>query len=184
MSDFFSSLLRPHTPLILLLLTSMAVGCIGLGWQLGRAPLQVQLAQQSSAHAGEQAQRALNTVAILQIAQSRGDALTQELLTQQTQINQLKTEARRAITQATTGKPCLDGTALRLLNTAPGLAVAGVPQAASGPAAAGELVASDTDIAGWAVDTGAAFGICRARLDALIDWHTPPPTGPSGALHD
>ena len=109
----------------------------------------------------------------LEVAQARGDALSTELLANEQQVNQLKTEKLHAISQATTGRPCLNGPTLRLLDQAPGLSVRGLPPAASGTAAASEPVSTDTDIAQWAVDAGAQFEVCRTRLDALIGWHTP-----------
>lgn len=153
------------------------VAGLGLGgsdaWLLGRAPLQVQLAQQATSHAFEKTQLAQHAAKTLQDAQERGDALSVGLLNQQTQIDQLKTEKHDAIRQATTGKPCLNGPALRLLNSAPGLGVRDLPPASGSAVAAGEPIATDTDIAVWIVDAGAQFEVCRARLDALIDWHTP-----------
>lgn len=164
-----------YTPLIFLGLAMTTVCSAGLGWAMGRAPLQVQLARLSAEHAAEKQQLAQNAFETLQAAQARGDALSAGLLTQQTKIDQLKTEARRAITQATTGKPCLNAPALRLLDSAPGLRIAGLSPATGGAAAAGEPVATDTNIAVWIVDAGAAFEGCRTRLDALIDWHAPKP---------
>ncbi|MEO8120738.1 MAG: hypothetical protein ABI606_15640 [Rhodoferax sp.] len=160
-----------------------AVG-LGLGgsgaWLLGRAPLKVQLAQQTTAHATEKTQLAEHAAKTLQDAQARGDALSAGLLNQQTQIDQLKTEKRNAIAKATTGKPCLNGAALRLLDGAPGIGIRDLPPATGGAAAAGEppgaaggdstWYSSDTQVAGWIVDAGAAFEVCRTRLDALIDW--------------
>lgn len=146
----------------------------GVGWFTGREPLQVQLAQQASAHAIEQAQLAQHAAAVLQAAQARGDALSQGLQQQQSQINQLKQERRDALKQATTGQPCLNGPALRLLNHAPGLDIRDLSPTTGGAVAADERVATDTDIALWITDTGAAFEVCRARLDALIDWHLHP----------
>lgn len=154
-------------------LAVVALGCAGLGWFVGRAPLQVQLAQQTTAHAQEQVQLIRRTVAALQAAQAHGDALSAGLLQQQTQIDQLKSEATRAIKKATSGKPCLNAPALRLLNTAPGLGVRDLSPATGSTPAAGEPFATDTDVAFWIVDAGAAFETCRTRLDALIDWHTP-----------
>ena len=132
------------------------------------------LAQQGAAE--RQAREAL------QAAQARGDALSTGLLTQQAQINQLKLEKHEALTLATTGRPCLGSPALRVLNTAPGIRISGLPPTTSGIVAAGEPLgaaggdstwySSDTDVARWAVDAGAAFEVCRARLDALIDWNT------------
>lgn len=109
----------------------------------------------------------------LQEAQLRGDGLSRSLLATQQQIDQLKTEKLHAISQATIGRPCFNGPTLRLLDQAPGLSVSGLPPATSGVAATGEPVSTDTDIARWAVDAGAQFEVCRARLDALIGWHTP-----------
>ena len=156
-------------------IAAMAVCVGGAGYELGRAPLKVQLAQQAKAYATEKQHLAEAAATLLAEAQARGDALTTGLLTQQTQIDQLKTEARRAIPLLTTGKPCLSAAALRVLDNAPGLDVAGLPPATGGAAAAGARIATDTDIGGWAVDAGAGFSVCRARLDALIDWHAAAP---------
>ncbi|QDL55332.1 hypothetical protein [Rhodoferax aquaticus] len=117
----------------------------------------------------------------LQAAQARGDALTTGLLTLQTQINQLTTEKQHAIKLATTGRVCLGADALRVLDKSPGITVSGPPQTPGSAAAAGEAIAahtdfashfaSDTDIGLWIIDAGASYEVCRARLDALIDWN-------------
>lgn len=122
--------------------------------------------------------------------QARGDALTTGLLTQQTTIDQLTQEAHHAITTATTGRVCLDGNALRVLNRAPGLRTqlapsSGVAAAHGAPAAtaddadstatsSGDEFATDTQLADWAIDAAAQFETCRIRLDKLIDWHGAP----------
>jgi prophage endopeptidase len=164
--------------------TGLGIGSSG-AWLLGRAPLQVQLSQLTASHAQERTAQATAAAQALTDAQTRGDLLTAGLLTQAAQINQLKSEKTRAITQATTGSTCLREPALRLLNSAPGLSVAGLPPATGGaaaargaPATAGGVgwVSTDTDVSSWAIDVGAAYATCRARLDALIDWHTGQPT--------
>jgi prophage endopeptidase len=160
--------------LLVLGLVLMSAGAAVLGWSLGRAPLQVQLAQQTADHASEKRLAAEKATSDLQAAQARGDALSTGLLNQQARIDQLTMEARRAIPQVTTGRPCLGPAALRVLDSAPGLDVAGLPPAAGGAAAEGGPIATDTDIAGWAVDAGAAYEVCRARFGALIDWHALP----------
>lgn len=155
-------------------LIAVPLGCGGvIGWKVGRAPLLVDLAQQTETHAREKQLAAEQATAALQAAQRRGDALTTRLSNQRSHIDKLKTEARRAIPEATTGRACLDMPALRVLDSAPGLAVAGLPPATGGAAGKGGRVATDTDIAGWAVDAGGDYATCRARLAALIDWHTP-----------
>lgn len=163
-------------------LAAATVGGAMMGWNIGRAPLQVQLAQQATAHATEKTRLAEHAAQTLQAAQVRGDALSVSLLQQQTKIYQLKADKRYAINQATTGQPCLNGPALRLLNGAPGLRVRDLPPATGSAVAAGESsgaagsnrtwYSSDTQVASWMVDAGAAFEVCRTRLDALIDWQT------------
>lgn len=146
----------------------------------------------NNAWLARQAVQAQAAVLALQAAQVRGDALTTALVASQAQIDQLKQEAHRAISTATTGRTCLDAAALRVLKhasgitlmpTAPGGAAAAPAPAAS---AAGNpapdpaeptddtLSATDTQVAHWSVDAAAAYEVCRARLDALIDWHTRP----------
>lgn len=145
-------------------------------YTLGRAPLQVDLAQLRQNIATAQTQAATQFAKALQQAQQRGDALTTQLAARQQHIDQLSREKHHALAQVTTGRVCLGNAALRVLNSAPGLSVAGLPQAASGAAAAGQPIAtyaSDLDIGQWAIDAGAQHEQCRQRLDALIDWHTP-----------
>lgn len=142
------------------------------------------LAQQS-----RQAQAAANQ---LEAEKLRGDALTTGLLTSQAQINQLTEEAHRGIKTETSGRACLGSGALRVLNSAPGLRTELTPtggsaaahgslaaaaddtsSAASGEASSGGESATDTQVADWAIVAGAQYEVCRARLDKLIDWHTP-----------
>lgn len=121
----------------------------------------------------------------LKVAQARGDRLSDALLNSEHQISQLRTEVHLALNKTTTGRPCLNGPTLRLLNQAPGLAVSRLPTTTGGTAAEGATVATDpgnttggdtqystdTQVARWVADAGAAYRVCSARLDALIDWH-------------
>ena len=154
---------------LLILITAAFIGG-AIGWIAGRVPLHMQIAAITTQHATERAQLAQHAAATLQAAQVRGDALSVGLLNQQAQINQLKQDHREALKQATTGRPCLDGPALRLLNSAPGLGVRDLSPATGSALAAGGRIATDTDIALWIADAGADYEVCRARLNALIDW--------------
>lgn len=128
----------------------------------------------------------------LQAAQVRGDDLSGKLLKQQDQIIQLKAEVSHAIESATSGRPCFNGPTLRLLDQAPGLSIRRLPPSTRSAAAAGGTAAttggdkpsaesadaaatysSDTQVALWIVDATSRYETCRARLDALIGWHTP-----------
>lgn len=124
----------------------------------------------------------------LQAAQARGDRLSNALLSAERQIDQQRTEIQYALNKTTRGSPCLNGATLRVLKQAPGIIVSSVPQppgsaaAAGGPpgadtpngtAADAAWYSTDTQIASWIAGAGAAYGVCRSRLDALIDWHAP-----------
>ena len=150
-------------------------------WQVARAPLLTQIAEQDAAHTREKLRTLERAAEVLQAAVDRGDQLTNSLELRQAQINQLAREKHDAMQKATTGRTCLGEPALRLLNGAPGLSVRGLTPATGSTAAEGgavathtnitEVTSTDTDIASWAVDAGAQFEVCRARLDALIDWN-------------
>lgn len=110
-------------------------------------------------------------------AQARGDELTTQLHVANRAALLTQEKLDEALRRATTGRACLNGPALRLLDGAHGLRV-DVPEPARGPAAAdgpapaypGELVASDTDVARWIARAGLQYDECRRRLDALIAW--------------
>jgi hypothetical protein len=178
-----------------LVLVGVALAAAGSAvWHTAQAPLLVKLAEADRDRTRQLLRASEDTISRLQVANARGDELTQTLLKREDQINQLSREKHDAIAQATTGRLCLDGPALRLLNSAAGLRVAGMPSAPSGPVATGAtaathpddqvLSATDADITGWAIDAGAQYEICRGRLDTLIDWHPNPPAPTSPAIGD
>lgn len=166
-----------------LILAGVALTAAGsVVWHTARAPLLVELAQLDRDHTREKLLLIERAAEKLQAANDRGDQLMNVLEVRQDQINQLAREKRDAIHKVTTGRACLGGPALRLLNSAPGLTVSGITQATGSAPAAGaaaapntdngtDIVSTDTDMAIWAVDAGAQYEVCRARLDALIDWH-------------
>ena len=150
----------------------------GLGLQIGRSPLQAELAQLRTTHAETARLAALASARTLQSAQTRGDALTTQLAQRQVQIDQLAKDKRDAIHRLTTGRACLSGAAVRVLNQpddpADYGATTGVPQPVGSSQAADAAFASDTDIGQWIVTAKSQYELCRQRLDALIDWHGQP----------
>lgn len=162
---------------VLGLVLGCALGAWG-GWHFGRAPLLLALSDLRTAHATEASTAAQAALARWQAAQARGDALSAALATSQAQNNRLSQEKTRALQNQTTGRACLSVDALRVLNDAPGLSVAGLPAPTSSAVAAGEPVATDTDIGTWAIAAGAQHQACREQLGALIDWHGPAPAAP------
>lgn len=149
------------------------------GWRQGRAPLQTEIADLKAGHAAQALLAQLASARRLREAQAQSDDLAAQLGSQIAANDQLTMEKTRAIQAATTGRACLSDRALGLLNGAPGITVASpsrVPPPQPGAAAPGAPVATDTDLAGWIVQAGNRFEVCRQRLDALIAWHTPSTT--------
>jgi prophage endopeptidase len=106
-------------------------------------------------------------VETLQLAKRHGDALTLQLQVAEASLTKKEKELHDAIASKTTGRLCLTGNVVRLLNDPAGDSVStptAVPAAENGPAA------SDTDVAQWANFARTQYDICRARLNALIDW--------------
>jgi len=168
----------------LLALVVLATGAAA-GAYFARAPLQVQLssaradmAELRTTHAETDRLQAQAAARLLQQAQERGNALTDDLAQRQAQIDQLSTENRHALARLTTGRACLSSAAVRVLNQPSDTAPTGlepVPETPGGAAAAGGAFATDADVGHWAATARAEHEICRARLSALIGWHTAEP---------
>lgn len=182
---------------VLALLAGAAAGAWG-GWQLGRAPLLVSLAELRETHTEQTRLVQQASAKRLQVAQERGESLAAELAQTLTTNAQLTQEKTHALQTATDGRACLSNRALRVLHGAPGIRVAGAdglpapkpPAAAAGATAAApahdagqqnpdkpqpdELVATDTGLALWIANAGGQYEACRQRLNALIAWHHQP----------
>lgn len=123
-------------------------------------------------HAEAEAAAAAAALERLQQAQARGDELAQQLAAAETTLQTQAEEASREIARLTTGRRCLDGAVVRMLNApSQGIRLGAVPPAAGQPAAADGAAASDRDVAQWARVCRTGYDTCRARLDALIDYH-------------
>lgn len=181
-------------PSIPVLLAAAAVGAM-LGAAVGSAPLRLELSRTETQlatverdHARQLAAAADAASVVMHAAQQRGNALSAGLLAAESEIQTMKEQRDEALVRATTGRRCLDAGALRVLDDARqpktpapvpvatgGAAAPGATTAAGlSPAGGGEW-ASDTDVARWANHAQLAYDTCRARLDALIDWHGEPP---------
>lgn len=149
---------------------------VWVGYGLGRAPLRVELAELRTAQAETAKLQALAGARVLADAQTLGNQLTNRLAGSQAQITELETEKRRAINRLTTGRHCLSADAVRLLNSASDNTGTGgavdVPTPTGSVDATDGAFATDTDVGQWAIAARAQHSDCRARLGALIDWHT------------
>lgn len=158
-------------PVLLACLVSAALGALG-GYWAGDAMTAGELDQLRSTYATEKQTAERRARENLQAAQARGDALTNDLLAAQAQADAYQEQLHAALARQTTGRACLGGGALRLLDgSASGIRADQLPTPAGVPAAAdaGD-VATDTQVARWAADAYYSYAECARRLDALIQF--------------
>ncbi len=169
----------PSTATLLLTLVAALIDFV-FGFGAGMRWSQGELAALKLQNATTQAQvqrRALAAEAAARLAAQTA----QEELAQTLAANALlKQEKTHALALATTGRTCFGSATLRVLNGAPGLHVTGLPAPAAsaaaqdGAAAADpdpiNTLATDADMAHWAIAAGSQFEECRARLGGLIDY--------------
>ncbi len=110
----------------------------------------------------------------LKTAQARGDALTNDLLAARAEADQLQDQLHAALSRVTTGRACLGGNALRLLDRAAGLRADLPPPAGRADAADAATAASDTQVAQWAGSAIHQYAESARRLDALIQFNEAP----------
>lgn len=122
-------------------------------------------------HARQAARDQATQLERLRDAQARGDALTTDLLTARAEADQLQEQLHAALPRATTGRACLGGGALRLLDRAAGLHAALPPTPGVADAADAGQVATDTEVARWAGHAYFEYAECARRLDALIQFN-------------
>lgn len=160
--------------LVLLAMVATALVALGswAGYSLGRAPLLVQLSDLKQAHAEAERLTANAAARTLSLAQARSDTLTVQLASQQQQVFNLQRAAHASLQQTLFGRHCLSADAVRVLNGTDDSAGIDMPQTSSSTAAARGTFATDADVGHWAIDARSQHEQCRARLDALIDWHT------------
>lgn len=138
---------------------------------------QAKLATLQRDQAQAQATARAADIETLKHAKRQGDALTLRLQTAESTLAKNQQELQYAIHTQTTGRACLSSGAVRLLNTAGSTdASTHLPAPTPGPVAADGAAATDTDVATWAANARTQYDICRARLNALIDFTQPDPT--------
>jgi prophage endopeptidase len=171
-----------HAPstatLLVTLVAALIVFVFGVG--AGLRLNQGELATLKLQNAATQAQVQRRALAAEAAAKLAGQTTQEELATTLAANELLKQEKTHALALATTGRTCFGSATLRVLNGAPGLHVAGLPApTASADAQDGaappdpdplNTLATDADMARWAITAGSQFEACRARLGGLIDY--------------
>lgn len=166
-----SATFRAYAVLALVpLLIAVAVAGLKTGIDLERKRSQAEIAtlKQGWAESSSRAELAARTR--LETAQALGDVLTRDLLKTESSLHQSENR-RREIERRTTGRVCLSASAVRLLNSPNHPDTRNeLPTPASSVAAADGPAATDRDIAVWIDNARREYDICRARLDALVDF--------------
>ncbi|NTZ82373.1 hypothetical protein FCJ61_04905 [Burkholderia metallica] len=146
-------------------------GSAAVAWQCTSSHYEAVIADMKTDQAAAAQRAETSARKHLEAEQKRGDILSTKLAQTETALNQKTLEASRALARLTTGRTCLDGRVVRVLNgTDTNSAADDVRATASTPDAANEPAATDTDVAGWINHAKGEYETCRARLGALIDF--------------
>ena len=152
------------------LIIAAAAACFGAGWAVEGWRLHAQIAQIRSEHAVADQQRAENNLAAVVTGQQRGDALVERVATEENARTQSQQEKTHELRRLTTGRPCLAGTVVRLLNMPDGIKPGFISQAASESVPADAGAATDSDVAAWIGQCSRGYETCRGRLQAIHDF--------------
>ncbi|MGF6658878.1 hypothetical protein QF000_000522 [Paraburkholderia atlantica] len=134
------------------------------------------LAKLQSAHDKQHAEDMAAFGRDLHAAIERGNTLSGRLSRAESALHKKNLEVHREAKKVTHNRACLDADAVWLLNNRAGE----LPEAPDLSAAAGQFDAAhggaaghttDTLIFKWIANAKTQYGICRQRLNGLIDWH-------------
>jgi len=154
--------------LIIVALIAFSAGS-GASWFVTDAVLSEQIAKMEGDHATEKAAAEKVYRERFMAKQALGDTLSDRLAQTESHLTQKTKELSHALSKVTTGRACLNGAAVRLLNNTDNDSSA-VPQTTGSSTAEDAAVATDTDIADWIGSAKGQYESCRARLGALIDF--------------
>ena len=99
------------------------------------------------------------------------DRLTASLLNKENELAQLSKEKSDEIAHLTTGRRCLDGRAVRVLNRPKPASKPQIPETSAGPVPEDGAFATDTDVGQWIVTAQEQYERCRTRIDAIATFY-------------
>ena len=154
-----------------LIIAGIAALIFAAGWAVEGWRKDAQIERLERVHADEKARAVQEAAEELQAAVKRGNELAARVTAAEATRDTALQETQHALRKETTGKPCLSGAAVRLLNESAGLkpTVSAVPPGQ--PARDDAAVATDTDIAQWVAFAIRSYDTCRGRLDAIADFY-------------
>lgn len=147
----------------------LAVLFTATGWFVTRLYYQAEISQIERDVAQREKDVADANVAALSEANARSDKAIAEMARLEQLRRQQSQEHQREIKRLTTGRACLSGELVGLLNakTLPN----GQRAAVEGAAAANAGFTTDTDVAEWIDTARYYYGRCQDRVNALIQFH-------------
>lgn len=157
-----------------LIVAVIAVLIFAAGWQVEGWRKDAEIDRIHLAHANERAEDSRAATEVITAALKHGNELAARAAAAETARDLALEETRDALRKVTTGRPCLSGAAVRLLNDAAGIKPPDLPGAAGQSAGADAGAASDTDVALWAAHARRSFDTCRGRIDALAEYFKEP----------
>lgn len=140
------------------------------GWQVEGWRKDGEIARIERAHAEQRAHDAEAAAAEIAEAVRRGNELAARVAAAESTRDTALQETKDALRRVTTGRPCLSGPAVRLLNDSAGLKPA-VPATPGQPAVTDAAVATDTDVGEWIAGAIRHYDTCRGRLAAVADFY-------------
>ncbi len=162
--------LAAKTEVKLALLVAFGAACFAGGWAVEGWRMGARIAGVEASQAKRDQGVAEANLAQVVAGEVRGDALVERVAHEETQRDEINQEKSRAIRPFVTGRPCLAGAAVRLLNLPDGIQPGAVSQAAGESVPADAGAATDSDVAAWIGQCSRGYETCRGRLQAIHDF--------------
>lgn len=163
------------TEIKIVIVALLLVVVFGAGWGAQGWRKNSEISKLKAGVQADKARAAQETLVRVASANKRSDDLSTQLAKAEAARQTLALEHFREIKRLTTGRACLSGAVVRLLNEPTGMRIDGaVPKAISEPVRDDAAVATDTDVALWADFARRAYDTCRGRLQAIADFYRDP----------
>ena len=163
------------TEIKIVVVTLIALVIFGAGWTVEGWRKDAEIARINERHQADQARATSETLGRVTAANKRSDGLAEQLAKAEQTRQTLAQEHYREIQRLTTGRACLSGAVVRLLNEPADLRInRALPQAIREPLRDDAPAATDTDVALWAELARRSYDTCRARLQAIADFYREP----------
>lgn len=148
-----------------LLIIGIAVLCFAGGWTVQGWRMEGQIEGLKSERQAEISRARQEAISQYQALQQRSQKVAARVAAEEEANNSKTEEKAREIVRVTTGRPCLGGAVVRVLNQPIGLDTKAAT--ASAPGSTDAAFASDTDVALWIGQCQRAYDTCRGRIDAI-----------------